>query len=496
MKASNSIRKGLWLLPSLLLLVVIGSYNNCSQKGFTVDSGTAKKLGIFGENDNLIIGNNAGTVDVKINERPPLTTDVNNVNNTQFVVNFDVVPKEGATVKEVKCFLDGKEIACTPGTDVVIPPSNQTPGYHVLTVQVVDNNNNPTIVPITYGIFNGTTNPCKDVIVGESKMPSVDIVIVVDNSQSMQDSQKNMAQRVGSFMDKFKGLINYRIGIITTDGLGVAYKAANSSSYDLRPELGRGSLLKLPNGAYFLDSSMDLATAQSYLSQTIQRPEIGNGAETGLTTIKQLVQRSKGTLGALSNYPQFASNEATANTNAKAFLRADAALIAIVISDEDETPHPSDANAASASITTPQGLIDGIKSLYPDKYLELSGIIIAPGDSVCLKEQQADNAYSRFGSSYMTVAQITGGKIGNICADDYGAQLSQLGSQLAAIGKRIFALNSFAADKDGDGKADVVIKDLNGNLIATKYIVNGDKIEFETAIEAGKQYNVEYYCAQ
>src|SRR5690606_34653408 len=94
----------------------------------------------------------------------------------------------------------------------------------------------------------------------------VDVLIVIDNSGSMEYEQRNMAQRVRNFISILRGL-DWQIGVTTTDPRNVT--------------LGDGRLVPIhgTKNQYIFDSAMDEDQAQNLLGLTLQRPETGSGTE-------------------------------------------------------------------------------------------------------------------------------------------------------------------------------------------------------------------------
>ncbi len=104
-----------------------------------------------------------------------------------------------------------------------------------------------------------------------------------------------------------KGL-DWQIAITTTDPRDIT--------------LGDGRLVPLykKSNSYILNSSMSDSDARTTLSMTLQRPETGSGEEQGIKEAYRAIERS------------LASTE----TNKK-FIRSDAQLAVVLISDEDES---------------------------------------------------------------------------------------------------------------------------------------------------------------
>jgi hypothetical protein len=80
----------------------------------------------------------------------------------------------------------------------------------------------------------------------------------------------------------------------------------------------------------------------------------------------------------------------------------------------------------------PETFVGKFKAKYPEKTLSVHSIIVKPGDAGCLTQQAAQGKYVRGveGYSYARLSRMTDGKVGTICASDYGSQLRDIGYHL------------------------------------------------------------------
>jgi hypothetical protein len=215
-----------------------------------------------------------------------------------------------------------------------------------------------------------------------------DVIIVIDNSASMKYEQANMAQRFSSLMDEMKGL-DWRLGIITTD-----------VSQDAPKKDGRFLEFAGVSSKYFLSSEMNIETVKKVFAATIQRPlKEGNSNEQGI----------KATYRALERKPDW--------------LRANAALNVVVVTDANETPFKNKPEIRNS----PQELLKFVKSEYPSKNFFFHSIVVKDGDSVCLKKDGNES----YGKLYVELSKLTGGIVGDVCQKDYGKQLKMIGEKVA-----------------------------------------------------------------
>jgi len=364
---------------------------------------------------------------------------------------YDIIPGS-APVVSVECKIDGVVVPCSIDGDTLIVNSPEE-GSHKVEVVVTDENNLQDSGSVVWDAFNRflkVKNPLQ--IVGEEDR--VDILVVVDNSVSMKAKQANMANRVSNLLDRLSGL-NWRIGIVTTDMVDKT--------------LGDGRLLKYPNGRYYIDSSMSLSTARDQFGKTVQRAESGNYLEQGIKATFRAIERAL-------------NPKESVDQKNKDFFRKEAALAVIVISDEDES--------ASALENTPAGLLGLVKATYgDDKIFKFHSIIVRPGDKTCLDSYP--NVHTE-GKAYAALTLATGGIIGDICASDYGNQLTVIGQDVANT-QNTFDLSCNAMDIDGDGKVDIKVVAESGTPAPPSFVIDGNKIIFSRPPRKGK-YNVEYFC--
>lgn len=288
----------------------------------------------------------------------------------------------------------------------------------------------------------------------------VDVLVVIDNSGSMNPEQQNMAQRFSTFFDKLAGL-DWQLGIITTD-----------VSADTPKKDGRFLEFSGMAGKFILNSSMDLTAAKTAFSATIQRPaNEGHFAEQGVGASYRAIQRSKDPAK-----PENAPNVA--------FFRDQSALTILVVSDANETNQ-----YGTQTQNIPQNLINLVQSSYPQKPMVFHSIVVKSGDSVCLGQSGNEG----YGKTYEQASQLTGGLIGSVCATNYSDQLKAMGQSTVDMVKSV-TLQCAPLDTNGNGSPDVKVILANGGT-PPSYTVDGLKLTFSTALPAGT-HDLEYHCLQ
>lgn len=247
----------------------------------------------------------------------------------------------------------------------------------------------------------------------------VDILWVVDNSSSMESSQARLAQQVDQVFSSLNKLkLDYRMAAVTTD-------MRNNVSSPARPEQTQGRFI----GSTKVISSKT-SNAKSLFTQMIQPGVYGSSVEEGLAAMKKAL-----------------SPEMLDTTN-KNFLRDDASLVIIFLTDED------DASSGSA-----QSYIDFLDTIKPSfEYsrawiANFIGVMDISGEC----STYADNPFASAGIEYMELVEASGGISASICT-------SSLKDALAGVNKRIAEMITSHYFSREPLEETIVVK-INGNLL-------------------------------
>lgn len=291
----------------------------------------------------------------------------------------------------------------------------------------------------------------------------VDVLVVIDNSKSMEYEQTNMGQRFDSFLNQLQG-IDWQVGIVTTD-----VSVGTGATMD-------GRLLQYSSGKNLISSKDNLTTAKSLFAKTVKRSEIGGSNEQGIKASYRALERAA------------MSGDANA-----ALVRSDAALAIIVVSDADET--------GSTAQNNPDNLHQYITKKYPGKSFKFHSLIVKNGDSACLNNKSTIttssgssyvNQNEGYGAAYTKLSQKTSGIIGSVCQADYGNQLQAIGQSTVEQVKQT-TLDCEPVDRDNNGYADIEIRNAKTNSLISNYVVKGLQITFDQPLATGS-YNVSYLC--
>ncbi len=284
----------------------------------------------------------------------------------------------------------------------------------------------------------------------------VDILIVNDNSSSMDEEQTKMAQRFGSFVSAISS-IDYRIAMTTTD--------LQSAKWNQRGRImewtGTKSKVLTPS----------TANAEGAFRTTIVRKEtIGCRQRAGGKDCPSGNEEPlRATLLAIDQ-------RATAN---KDLFRNGVDFVVVVLSDEDEMSN------GPVTATKPVEVIEGFEAAFgKSKRLAVHGIIIQPGDTACKAEQEKqvkEGAY--YGTHATDLAAETGGTTSSICAPDYAKNLSAISDQVRKL------VSSFDLQKEPvQGSVEVVLTPAD----TIPFTVEGKRVIFARPPAAGTRVEISY----
>jgi hypothetical protein len=172
----------------------------------------------------------------------------------------------------------------------------------------------------------------------------VDVLLIVDNSCSMIDEQNKLAANFENFIEQFlTASVDYQIGVVTTD---------------MEDETQSGRLV---GDTKIITSAMDLDTARDTFVDNVKVCATGSGFERGLAAAE----------AALSEPILSAENAG--------FLRDDAALSIVFVSDEED----GSARPVGEFLTFFKGL-KGDAGYRDDTLVNLSAVVGEPPDG-CLQ---------------------------------------------------------------------------------------------------------------
>lgn len=325
-----------------------------------------------------------------------------------------------------------------------------------LSSQGVDSNGDPVIPSLKY------KNMSQSVQVLENT--AIDILFVIDNSGSMSAEQQGISNKISGFMEIIKNL-DWQVALTTTD----PSETTKDAKKDSRP-WGDGQFrpFDADNGNMFVlkKGNISLSDAQGLLAEAINVGIYGSGNERGIQVTSRSIKR------------------AMSSSEHQQFFRINSKLVVVVISDEDEC---SNGSCVPNNLESqPQYLVDLVKDRFgSQKVFKFNSIVKAPSDQSCTTAANVANVYDLMSSK-------TGGIVGSICDNDYTAILSQMGNTVVDLVKSA-NLACAPVDKDGNGKADVIVTLEGGQVVTSGFSIQGETIVFDQSLPEGF-HKIDYTC--
>lgn len=286
----------------------------------------------------------------------------------------------------------------------------------------------------------------------------VDILVIADNSQSMDTEQSKMSQRFSSFTSAIRD-IDYQIGVTTTDLSGGRY-STNGNLIDYE-----GTRLKVltpstPNAVDLFRQTVARKETVGCAYREVD-PECPSTNEEPLRTMIMAMDK------------RFSSNVG--------FFRDKVDFVVVVLSDEDEQ------STGPAAATKPQEVIQHFQATFgQSKRLAVHGIIIKPGDSACRSQQRGQllfGAGGEYGTHVNELAGLTGGMVQSICDADYSTSLATISQSVRKL------VGTFEL------QAEPAAGSLSVKLTPARpinYRVEGKRVIFDTPPPAGTRIDISY----
>ncbi len=244
----------------------------------------------------------------------------------------------------------------------------------------------------------------------QRKASSIDILFVIDNSRTMQEEREAVAANIGTFVGYLdpdpsrvgeSGHVDYRIAVATTD-------ATRSNGALVRGTKPGAPLVIAPGAGY------DPVAA---FQDTISAIKEGGALEQGF----------EAALLALEN-----AGELRDGAGKPMFMREEAYLYVIVVSDEEDS--------SFGEVRYYHRAFESLKGTGNENTVAVSASA-GPVPDGC--------ATAEAGQRYEEIARLTGGVLGNICTEDWGATLQELAVTGIGLRKR-FQLKVPPRDLDGE----------------------------------------------
>lgn len=238
----------------------------------------------------------------------------------------------------------------------------------------------------------------------EAAKAKVDVLFVVDNSESMLDEQTKLSTAFSSFTSSL-GQIDWQMAMTTTD----VSAGPHGIKGDLVNFKGTSSNIltkNTPNFAGIFSGTVVRDELQGCDDITVPCP---SPDERPLEALVMAMQKK--------------------DSSNSGFFRSGADLAVVILSDEDEGSNGLNAIAPLAVLNTFQNIFGTAKSF------SAYGIVIRPGDFPCYNSQVANAG--KYANIITAFTVLTRGVTGSICANDYGPTLASIGNRVREMVKSI-----------------------------------------------------------
>lgn len=239
----------------------------------------------------------------------------------------------------------------------------------------------------------------------QSPTDKVDILWVIDNSNSMQIEQSLLAEGFLSFANELENTnTNFHLGVITTD---FEYTDAD-----------RGKLVGEPSFITNDDDYINIFRDRALVGLN------GSGKEKGLEAARHAL-----------------STQMTTGPN-RGFLRPEANLLVVFVSDEDdcsdggrlEEEDPVACYSKVGELEPVEDYVAEFQALKSSRDAVRIGAIVGPEEGTDARCDE--NTYP--GRRYIEMSRLMGGITGSICQPDWGSFLFDLGLNATGIHTTFF----------------------------------------------------------
>lgn len=315
----------------------------------------------------------------------------------------------------------------------------------------------------------------------------LDIVLVVDDSNSMLPDNQKLGARLSNFVAKLESSnIDWQMcATVTRDVLVSPGKKAWGASifwqkYAINPH-DKNSVPNLDIGMVLRKGTPNLENIFKHTINFISAGWEGSDDERGIKAAYHHVDN--GNLRLENN----------------GCYRENSAVSFILISDEDERSVGGDASqvyfqAERANLTLekedkPEEFVRYFKSIFgADRRFTWNSIIVKPGDSECMKSQDASALKSHYGFRYAELSGLTGGGVGSICDSDYSKTLDiffgQIQNSLSSLPLECVPYR---------GNIGVNINPNTGSITSK---VEGQSLVFSSPVPSGSTVSLSYQCEE
>lgn len=292
----------------------------------------------------------------------------------------------------------------------------------------------------------------------------LDIMLVIDNSGSMDADSAHLADRLENFVSALGASgVNWQMCLIRTD-LALTNGA---------PQNWAGTSSKILNA--------QTANLGTKFRDTISAMSFGGnntGDERGIAALSKSLD----------------------SRNSHGCYRQGSVVTTIVISDEDErsmggiksiyegiisSQQISNQYKVLEAIDEPVNLLSKFNSALTSNKLLSNSIVVRSNDNACFTAQNAQDTPAFYGKKYEELSSLTGGSVGSICATDYAPVLSQFATVILKSYKNV------ELECVPHGPIQVI-----SSNPALKYTLSGKTVSFEAELQADLAITIKYVCKE
>lgn len=331
----------------------------------------------------------------------------------------------------------------------------------------------PTPTPV-----NPTPQGTRDVnstVVVQTPNSKLDLLLIVDDSNSMLADNQKLAARLTEFVTNLQSSsIDWQMCVTVTRPLPIN----NNPTWGLSIIWSNYTPAVTSTPNWVLKTNANLSTIFTNTINNIGAGWAGTDDERGTKAAYWHVYNGD------VRFP-----------NHSKCHRADAALAMIIVSDEDIRSVGGDKtyeyylgeHKALETEDEPATLLNYVKEVFgATKRFTFNSIIVKPGDDTCLKAQDAAGAKSHYGYKYEQMSKLTGGGVGSICDANYSTTLNLFADTIED------SIASQALECMPVGAVEVTVTPEVVGLTST---LKGASIEFTPKIPVGRTLNLKYKCA-
>lgn len=298
----------------------------------------------------------------------------------------------------------------------------------------------------------------------------VDILVVLDDSNSMSPDNSKLAQRLQSFVSD-----------LTNAGLDWQMCATVTRSQDV-----------YNNGTYYWGASRNWV---GYVGSPVWILKVGASDPYSIFT-NTVAAIGAGWAGTDDERGIKAAWWSAEYAQYNSCYRSDASLAVILISDEDvrsvggnqSLQYYSGEFQPLEADDQPQGFVTKIQQEFGvNKRMTFNSIIVKPGDTSCMSAQDnaAGGAKSHYGYKYAELSQLSGGGVGSICDSDYLSNLYYFKDRI------VNTVASVPLECAPVGNINVAI---TPSMSSVTTQLQNNTLVFNPAIPAGRTIHLEYDC--